>query len=226
MKTLWQHFLDFIQPLIDPLAHDDKVKRKHPLTDDVPKKMERFTQRARRVLGLAQIAAEDLQHDHIGPEHVLLGLIREVDGIAGSLLKELKVDLKQAEALVVSLSNAGKRKIGVNLELLETTKKLLELSVDEARQMGHYYIGTEHLLLGLVRQNNTIAIQMLTGLGVTPAEVRQHMKRALQDMHPQTQEDVAEDRNLEHLTPLMRGILITAMKEAERLVPQIAECEG
>jgi len=147
----------------------------------VPNKMERFTQRARRVLSLAQEEAERLQHHQIGTEHLLLGLMREEGGVAGRVLRDLGLDLRRVEELVTRLS-ASEHKTGhAPLDLSPGTKKVLELAVDEARRMGHHYIGTEHLLLGLVRQQEGIALDVLRRLGVSPEEVRRQTRKVLQE---------------------------------------------
>jgi ATP-dependent Clp protease ATP-binding subunit ClpC len=153
----------------------------------VPNKMERFTQRARRVLSLAQEEAERLQHGQIGTEHLLLGLMREEGGVAGRVLRELGLDQRRVEELVVRLTDSGSRTSGGTLDLSPGTKKVLELAVDEARRMGHHYIGTEHLLLGLVRQQDGVAIDVLRRLGISPEEVRRSTRRVLSESPVQQQ---------------------------------------
>ncbi|MBX3086639.1 MAG: ATP-dependent Clp protease ATP-binding subunit [Anaerolineae bacterium] len=143
--------------------------------------MERFTQRARRVLSLAQEEAERLQHSYIGTEHLLLGLMREEGGVAGRVLRDLGLDQRKVEELVERMTRAGQRAPNTRLDLSPGTKKVLELAVDEARRMGHHYIGTEHLLLGLVRQTEGIAIDVLKRLNVSPEEVRRQTRRVLQE---------------------------------------------
>jgi ATP-dependent Clp protease ATP-binding subunit ClpC len=143
--------------------------------------MERFTQRARRVLSLAQEEAERLQHSYIGTEHLLLGLMREEGGVAGRVLRDLGLDPRRVEELVERMTRAGQRVGTARLDLSPGTKKVLELAVDEARRMGHHYIGTEHLLLGLVRQSEGIAIDVLKRLNVSPEEVRRQTRRVLQE---------------------------------------------
>ncbi len=147
----------------------------------MPNKMERFTQRARRVLSLAQEEAERLQHSYIGTEHLLLGLMREEGGVAGRVLRDLGLDPRRVEELVERMTRAGQRTSNARLDLSPGTKKVLELAVDEARRMGHHYIGTEHLLLGLVRQSEGIAIDVLKRLNVSPEEVRRQTRRVLQE---------------------------------------------
>ena len=153
----------------------------------MPNKMERFTQRARRVLSLAQEEAERLQHNYIGTEHLLLGLMREDGGVAGRVLRELGLEQRRVEELVERLTRASARTSSVQLDLSPGTKKVLELAVDEARRMGHHYIGTEHLLLGLVRQSEGVAIEVLKRLGISPEEVRKATRRVLQESPMQSQ---------------------------------------
>ncbi len=147
----------------------------------MPNKMERFTQRARRVLSLAQEEAERLRHHQIGTEHLLLGLMREEGGVAGRVLRDLGLDLRRVEELVTRLSTSDYRGGLAQLDLSPGTKKVLELAVDEARRMGHHYIGTEHLLLGLVRQQEGIALDVLRRLGVNPDEIRRQTSKVLQE---------------------------------------------
>jgi len=150
--------------------------------------MERFTQRARRVLSLAQEEAERLQHNYIGTEHLLLGLIREEGGVAGRVLRELGLDQRRVEELVERMTRATTRSTTTQPELSPGTKRVLELAVDEARRMGHHYIGTEHLLLGLVRLNEGVAIDILKRTGISPEEVRRQTRRVLQESPVQSKE--------------------------------------
>ena len=147
----------------------------------MPDQMERFTQRARRALSLAQEEAERLQHSSIGTEHLLLGLIREDGGVAGRVLRELGLELPRVEELVKRLSKESNRNPNVELGLSPGTKKVLEYAVDEARRMGHHYIGTEHLLLGLIRETQNPALEVLRRLGISPQEVRRQTRNVLQD---------------------------------------------
>jgi ATP-dependent Clp protease ATP-binding subunit ClpC len=143
--------------------------------------MERFTQRARKVLSLAQEEAERMQHTYIGTEHLLLGLIREEGGVAGRVLRELGLSPRRVEDLVDRMTSSNRRAGPMRMDLSPSTKKVLELAVDEARRMGHHYIGTEHLLLGLVRQTDGVAIEVLKRLNVNPEDVRRQTRRMLQE---------------------------------------------
>ena len=147
----------------------------------MPDQMERFTQRARRALSLAQEEAERLQHSSIGTEHLLLGLMREDGGVAGRVLRELGLEMPRVEELVKRLSKESNLNPSAELGLAPSTKKVLEYAVDEARRMGHHYIGTEHLLLGLIRESQNPALDVLRRLGISPQEVRRQTRSVLQD---------------------------------------------
>ena len=142
--------------------------------------MERFTQRARRVLSLAHQEAEQMRHNYIGTEHLLLGLIREEGGVAGRVLRELGLEGDRVQEMVERLTGTGQYQ-GGKLDLSPGTQQVLEYAVDEARRMGHHYIGTEHLLLGLVRYGEGVALDVLRKLGVTPEQIRRQTRRVLQE---------------------------------------------
>lgn len=144
-------------------------------------KMQRFTQRARRVLSLAQEEAERLQHSYIGTEHLLLGLIREEGGVAGRVLRELDLDFDKIDSLVERKTRSGQRTPFSQLDLSPGTKKVLEMAVDEARRLGHHYIGTEHLLLALLAYDEGVAVDILKALDVSSDQIRKATHRALQD---------------------------------------------
>lgn len=142
--------------------------------------MERFTQRARRVLSLAHQEAERMRHNYIGTEHLLIGLIREEGGVAGRVLRELGLDVNRVQEIVERLTGPGTYR-GGKLDLSPGTQQVLEFAVEEARRMGHHYIGTEHLLLALVRYGEGIALDVLRKLGVTPEQIRRQTRRVLQE---------------------------------------------
>ena len=142
-------------------------------------RFDKFTNRSRKVLSLSQEEAQRLRHNYIGTEHLLLGLIREGDGVAAKVLTNLGVKLDEARSSVESIIGQGKRPVRGEIGLTPRAKKVIELAVDEARHMNHHYIGTEHLLLGLVREGEGIAAGVLEDLGVNLNEVRAETKRVL-----------------------------------------------
>jgi ATP-dependent Clp protease ATP-binding subunit ClpC len=145
------------------------------------KNWERFTQRARKVLSLAQEEAERLNHNYIGSEHILIGLLLEEGGVAGRVLRDLGLEAVRVQAMVERLAGVGARVPFSKVELSPSTKRILELAIDEARRMGQHYISTEHLLLGLVRQNEGLAMEVLKRFGVSADQVRRQTRRMLKE---------------------------------------------
>jgi ATP-dependent Clp protease ATP-binding subunit ClpA len=135
-------------------------------------RFDKFTERARKVLSLAQEEAQRFQHNYIGTEHLLLGLVREGDGVAARVLNNLGVELEQVRRAVEFIIGRGDRIVLGEIGLTPRAKKVIELAVDEARRLNHHYIGTEHLLLGLVREGEGIAAGVLESLGVNLERVR------------------------------------------------------
>ncbi len=135
-------------------------------------KFAKFSDRARRVLSLAQQEAQSFNHNYIGTEHLLLGLIRENEGIAALVLAARGVEVERVRAMVVHIIGRGDRIVLGEIGLTPRAKKVVELAVDEARRMNHHYVGTEHLLLGLIREGEGIAAGVLTSLGLSLAAVR------------------------------------------------------
>ncbi|BCB90512.1 ATP-dependent Clp protease ATP-binding subunit [Phytohabitans suffuscus] len=136
---------------------------------------ERFTDRARRVVVLAQEEARMLNHDYIGTEHILLGLIHEGDGVAARSLQSLGVSLEGVRQQVEEIIGQGQQAAGQHIPFTPRAKKVLELSLREALQLGHNYIGTEHILLGLIREGEGVAAQVLVKLGADLGRVRQRV---------------------------------------------------
>ncbi len=136
--------------------------------------LNRFTDRARKVLALAQQEAGRLGHDYIGTEHLLLGLLAEGEGVAAKALGTLNINLEAVRAQVESTIGRGEENNG-EIAYTPRAKKVIELSVEEAQSLGHNYIGTEHLLLGLVREGEGVAAQVLTGMGVAIDQLRQRV---------------------------------------------------
>jgi ATP-dependent Clp protease ATP-binding subunit ClpC len=141
--------------------------------------MERFTQRARRVLSLAHQEAERARQNNIGTEHLLMGLMEEEGGVAGRVLRDLGMDSDRMREIVERVAGSGNY-TGGKIELAPDTQQVLEYAVDEARRLGHHYIGTEHILLGLVRGEGT-AMDVLRKLGVTPDQIRRQTRRVLNE---------------------------------------------
>ncbi len=137
--------------------------------------LNRFTDRARKVLALAQHEAGRLGHNYIGTEHLLLGLLAEGEGVAAKALGTLNINLDSVRAQVENTIGRGELQAGGELAYTPRAKKVIELSVEEAQSLGHNYIGTEHLLLGLVREGEGVAAQVLTGMGVDIDHTRQRV---------------------------------------------------
>jgi hypothetical protein len=152
---------------------------------------ERFTDRARRVVVLAQEEARLLNHNHIGTEHILLGLIHEGEGIAYLALTELGISLDAVRAQVEAEIGQGSEAPGGHIPFTPRAKKVLELSLREALQLGHNYIGTEHILLGLIREGEGVAAQVLVGLGADLDRVRQQVVQLLATAGASQAEQVA-----------------------------------
>ena len=142
-------------------------------------RFEKFSERARRVLSLAQEEAGELNHNYIGTEHVLLGLAREPEGVGTRVLVSLGVDLSKIRSAVTFIIGRGQKQPTSDVGLTPRAKKVIELAVDEAREMSHHYIGTEHLLIGLLREGDGVAAGVLESLGVTLDKVRQETQRIL-----------------------------------------------
>jgi ATP-dependent Clp protease ATP-binding subunit ClpC len=143
-------------------------------------RFDRFSQRARQVLALAQEEAQRFNHNYIGTEHLLLGLVREGEGVAAKVLGNLGVDVAKVRNAVEFIIGRGDRGPVGEIGLTPRARRVIELATDEARRLGHRYIGTEHLLLGLVREGEGIAAGVLQSLGVNLEKVRQQTITVLQ----------------------------------------------
>jgi ATP-dependent Clp protease ATP-binding subunit ClpA len=140
---------------------------------------ERFTDRARRVIVLAQEEAAHLNHDYVGTEHLLLGLAHEGQGVAATALESLGIRLEALRSQVEEAIGRGQRAPSGHIPFTPRAKKVLELSLRESQQLGHNYIGTEHILLGLVREGEGVAAQVLVKLGADLARTRQQVIQLL-----------------------------------------------
>src|SRR3954454_2041891 len=142
-------------------------------------RFDKFTERAKKVLVLAQEEAQRFNHNYIGTEHLLLGLVREGEGIAAKVLSNLGVELNKVRSAVEFIIGRGDRMVIGDISLTPRAKKVIELSVEEARRLNHNHIGTEHLLLGLVREGEGIAAGVLESLGVSLEKVRTQVVQVL-----------------------------------------------
>src|SRR5207253_1179664 len=140
-----------------------------------------FTDRVRKVLQMAREEAARLHHEYVGTEHILLGLIREGEGVAAAVLTNLNVDLEEIQQKIEETVKKGKAAAaaGPDLPYTSRAKKVLELAMSEARELNHSYVGTEHLLLGLLREEKGIAAQVLTDAGVNLEQARAETLRLL-----------------------------------------------
>jgi len=149
-------------------------------------RFEKFSERARRVLTLAQEEAQSLNHSYIGTEHILLGLVREEEGIAAKVLANLGVGLSKVRASVEFVIGRGDKPSATEAGLTPRARRAIELAIDEARYLGHNYIGTEHLLLGLLREGEGIASGVLDSLGITIDRARVEVERILSQAPPKS----------------------------------------
>jgi hypothetical protein len=141
--------------------------------------LERFTDRARQVVVLAQDEARMLDHNYVGTEHILLGLIHEGEGVAAKALESLGISLDAVRQQVEEIIGRGQQAPSGHIPFTPRAKKVLELSLRESKQLGHNYIGTEHILLGLVREGDGVAAQVLVRLGADLNRVRQQVVQLL-----------------------------------------------
>ena len=184
-------------------------------------RFDRFTDRARKVLTLAQDEAQRFNHNYIGTEHLLLGLVREGEGVAAKVLENLNVELAKVRQAVEFIIGRGERPVVGEIGLTPRAKKVIELAIDEARRLGHNYIGTEHLLLGLVREEGGIASGVLESLGVSLEKVRHEVVRVLSQSSTPTAQPT--ERRSGSKTPTLDalGIDLTDAARSGRLDPVI-----
>jgi hypothetical protein len=163
---------------------------------------ERFTDRARRGIQLANQEAQRFNHEYIGTEHILLGLVKEGSGVAADVLKNLNVDLRKARIEVEKLLQSGPDNAPLGkLPQTPRAKKVIEYSMEEARSLGHNYVGTEHILLGLLRDNETVAAQVLLNLGLRLENVRAETLATLQRAEEQGNGAYSPQSRIQWATP-------------------------
>ena len=175
---------------------------------------ERFTDRARRVVVLAQEEARMLNHNYIGTEHILLGLIHEGEGVAAKALESLGISLDAVRQQVEEIIGQGQQAPSGHIPFTPRAKKVLELSLREALQLGHNYIGTEHILLGLIREGDGVAAQVLVKLGADLNRVRQQV---IQLLHGYQAQEPASARSSAGKLLLRREVLARLEAVEERL---------
>jgi ATP-dependent Clp protease ATP-binding subunit ClpA len=179
-------------------------------------RFDKFTERARKVLSLAQEEAQRFQHNYIGTEHLLLGLVREGEGVAANVLNNLGVELYRVREAVEFIIGRGDRIVLGEIGLTPRAKKVIELAVDEARRLNHHYIGTEHLLLGLVREGEGIAAGVLESLGVNLEKVRTQTILVL------SQSGVSQ-KIKESRTGSVPQLMIELLKEAQNVLATVMQ---
>ena len=180
-------------------------------------RFEKFSERARRVLSLAQEEAQRFNHNYIGTEHILLGLVRETEGVAARVLSSLSVDLTKVRSAVEFIIGRGEKPAQGEIGLTPRAKKVVELAVDEARRMNHTYIGTEHLLIGLLREGEGVAAGVLESLGVTLDKVRTETHRILSHTSGQGQQASRATTKTPTLDNL--GVDLTQAARSDKLDP-------
>ncbi|MBE9482293.1 MAG: ATP-dependent Clp protease ATP-binding subunit [Chloroflexi bacterium] len=181
-------------------------------------RFEKFSERARRVLTLAQEEAQHFNHSYIGTEHILLGLVREEEGMAAKVLNNLGVSLSKVRSAVEFIIGRSEKPNISEIGLTPRAKRVIELAIDEARHLGHNYIGTEHLLLGLLREGEGVAAGVLDSLGITIERVRAEIVHTLSQGAPRSRLTRTTSR-----TPVLDqvGIDLTEAARAGKLDPVI-----
>lgn len=182
-------------------------------------RFEKFSERARRVLTLAQEEAQGFNHNYIDTEHILLGLVREGEGVATKVLVNLGAELSKVRSAIEFIIGRGERSSAQEIGLTPRAKKVIELAVDEARRLSHNYIGTEHLLLGLLREGEGSAAAVLESLGINLEKARAETIRVLSQSNVQQHPATKQGSKTPILDQL--GVDLTAMARANKLDPVI-----
>jgi excisionase family DNA binding protein len=180
-----------VHPL-DPFVQSIRkiFQGKHTTPSEVVDRFDRFTKRARRTLTLAQEEAQRFRHQYIGTEHLLLGLLREGEGVAAEVLRNLNVEIEQVRQAVEAIIGRGDHIVLGEVGLTRRAKKVIELAIDEAWRLNHDFIGTEHMLLGLIREREGVAANVLKSLGLQLEQVRTETLQVLRQ-HQQGQEEAS-----------------------------------
>ena len=183
---------------------------------------ERFTDRARRVVVLAQDEARMLNHNYIGTEHILLGLLHEGEGVAAKALESLGISLDAVRQQVEEIIGQGQQAPSGHIPFTPRAKKVLELSLRESLQLGHNYIGTEHILLGLIREGDGVAAQVLVRLGADRNRVRQQV---IQLLHGHQGKEPVSARSAERELRLLPAVQ-ARLEEVEQRLAAIEQRVG
>jgi len=184
-------------------------------------RFEKFSERARRVLSLAQEEAQRFNHSYISTEHILLGLVRETEGVAAKVLSSMGVELNKVRSAVEFIIGRGERAASAEIGLTPRAKKVIELAVDEARRLNHHYIGTEHLLIGLMREGEGVAAGVLESLGVDLDKVRAETGRILTQTVQHSQSGGGSKSATRTPTLDQLGIDLTNAARAGKLDPTV-----
>jgi ATP-dependent Clp protease ATP-binding subunit ClpA len=203
----------------------------HPATKDtaMTETFERFTEGARAVFSFAQEEAQRFNHNYLGTEHLLLGLIRDREGVSGRVLANLGVQLPKSRSMVELIIGRGDGLVEGDPGLTPRAKKVIELAMDEARRLNNHYIGTEHLLLGLVREGEGIAAGILQSFGVRLSTVRQTVIQIVSgSSSPTIDDEVSIDaaQNRERNTRRLWKMLLTLPDEEFERLTIIADERG
>ena len=177
---------------------------------------ERFTERARQVVVLAQEEARTLKHNYIGTEHILLGLLREEEGLAARVLESLDITVERVRAQVVRIVGSGEEVTSGQIPFTPRAKKVLELALREALSLGHNYIGTEHILLGLVRENEGVAARILLDFDADCEKIRDQVIRMLSGGSGRREGGAAQ----------VSATAVPAAPRASRERPKVPELQG
>ncbi|MFO8101025.1 MAG: Clp protease N-terminal domain-containing protein, partial [Dehalococcoidia bacterium] len=199
----------------------------------MPSRFDKFTERARKVLALAQEEAQRFNHSYISTEHILLGIVSEGTGVGTQVLANLGVDMEKVKTAVEFVIGRGESRSQGEVGLTPRAKKVIELAVDEARHLNHNYIGTEHLLLGLLREGEGVAAGVLESLGVSLEKARAEVLRFLNESMPQgkapagTGPSSGTKSGAATKTPTLDqlGIDLTAAASADKLDPVIGRAK-
>ena len=186
---------------------------------------ERFTDRARKVMQLANQEAQRFNHEYIGTEHILLGLVKEGSGVGANVLKNLDVDLRKVRLEVEKLVKAGPEMVTMGkLPQTPRAKKVIEYAIEEARNLNHNYVGTEHLLLGLLREHDGVAAQVLRQLGLNLEEVHGEVLNMLGEADPpdRVPSPVAHPGSGESLVSRLERVAVL-LREAAQEIEGVAD---